>query len=298
MALPRVLVDDVTHAVPADFGILSPAATVVYDSTTHWAAGFGYETLDCNTTVRLSSLCSAASGVIAVEPGDPDLRWRDTLPFNIETEFTASTMGTRNLDFEARAQQRMEACQQKAVEFEFWTGALARQEQDQWTADGNTDTVPTRFLASDSAVDLTPTAGTAVKVKHGLALLEQALGDCGCGVRGTIHTTRGTASALGLSASDAVLRTTLGNVVIAGSGYTGSGPDGTQPTGTAAWMYATGPVTVRLGAITATPGRPNRSQSVDISRNEVQVFAERPAAVTWDTCCHYAVLVDLSLDYS
>lgn len=294
MGLPRVPVADATTAVPSDFGILSPAATVVSEAGTHWAAGFSYESLDCGTSVHLSSICSAASGTDPIV-GDPDTRWRDYLPFSIEVSFACTTWGT--LDYEAIAQARLEAAQQKAIEHEFWTGELAKLEQAQWDLDGVAETFPNRFLASTDSVDVTPTPGTAVKPRYGLALLEKALGDCGTGVRGTIHATRDVASALNLPASNAVLKTPLGNTVIAGSGYTGSGPDGTIPSGQAAWMYATGPVTVRLGDITAIPGS-NRAQGTNIAINEVKVYADRPAAATIDGCCMFGVLVDLSLDYS
>lgn len=289
MALPRVPVTDVTVAVPAPFGILSPAATVIEDSSPHWTAGFEYESLDCGTTVRISSICTAATGVTQIA-GDPDDRWRSYHPFVIETSFECTTFG--GLDYEEYARKRLEACQQKSIEREFWTGELAKQED----AANGADAWPNRYLASTNATDVTPTAGTPVKPKYGLALLEQALADCGCGVLGTIHTTRGTASALGLAGADATLMTTLGNRVIAGSGYTGTGPNGSAPAGTAAWMYATGPLTVRLGSVNATPD--TRAQSVNTSNNSVKVYADRAAAVTWDTCCHFAVLVDLALDYS
>lgn len=290
MAFPRSTVVDVTKASPSSFGILSPAATVVEDSSTHWTSGFEYETLDCGTSAQISTICTGTTPVESIAP-DPDAEpWESYLPFAVEVDFSCTTLGMNGSDYERRALDRLQACQQKVIEREFWTGELARKEQ---LSDEN---FPNRFLASTGATDLTPSAGVAIKPKFGLALLEDALGSCGCGVTGTVHMTRGTASSLGIAASDAVLKTPLGNSVIAGAGYDGSGPDNVLPSGTTRWMYATGPLTVRLSApeVRATESR----QFVDSSVNKATLHADRVAAVTWDTCCHYGVLVDLSLDYS
>lgn len=190
----------------------------------------------------------------------------------------------------------LEACQSKAVEIEFWEGRLTTAAE---TEAANPDVyTANRFLTNGEAEDVTPTPGTAIKPKYGLALLEGALAAAGCGVRGYIHVPPSLASALGLKDmdSDGVLQTKLGNYVVVGAGYTGTGPNGQAPAGSSLWMYATGPVFVRLGDVSVTPG--DKVQSVDTSINKIQVSAERPASVVWDGCAHFAVLVDLGLDYA
>jgi hypothetical protein len=296
MAYDNGLVTDLTASEPALYGVLSPAASVVTDTSSDWARGVEFETLNCATNIRLSAICSTASSVEVVEAVDGRL-YSKYMPFAIETDFQCSTFGFEHRDYEGVARDFMEAAQQKAIERELWTGASAKLQSAVWNSGQHGgDAFPNRWLASPSAVDVTPTPGTAVKVKYGLALLEAALGTCGAGIRGTIHATRGVASVLNLKDKNGALRTSLGNTVIAGAGYTGSAPNGTAPTGTQVWMYATGPVSVRLGPITATPDQ--RRQSVDLSNNTVKVYATRPAAVSWDSCCHYGVLVDLALDYA
>lgn len=296
MATDNGLVEDLSVEEPADYGVLSPAATVIYDNSSDWSRGVDFETINCATNVRLSAICSTASGVDVVT-ADGGALYRRYMPFSIETDFSCSTFGFQHRDYEGVARGFMEAAQQKAVEHELWTGELSKQQAAVWnTTQHAGDTFPNRWLASSDAVDVTPTPGTAVKAKYALALLEDALGDCGAGIKGTIHATRGVASVLGLKDKNGALRTTLGNLVIAGAGYTGSGPNGTNPSGTQVWMYATGPVSVRLGPIVATPDR--RNQSVNLANNTVQVYAARPGAVSWDSCCHFAVLVDLALDYA
>lgn len=291
-----VSIVDTTRAEPAQFGLLSSATTLIEDSNPHWIDEFDYATLDCVADVTLSSICNTATVVTAVERGNDSLS-RTYVPFEVITSFQCSTMGLTPGDIEKIARDSAEACLQKALEFEFWTGSLAKEaaEDGSWDA-GTRGVFPNRFLASPDARNVTPTPGTGVKSKHGLALLEQALADCGCGSKGTIHATRGVASALGIKGKDNVLVTNLGNLVVAGVGYSGTGPDGTPAPAGSAWMYATGPITVRVGEVSVVQDKV--SQSIDIKNNTAKYIVSQPAAITWNSCCHAAVLVDLSLDYS
>lgn len=280
-------------AEPASFGLLSPAATVVIDNDPHWTSGFDYETLDCAADVTLRDICNTGVSVSGVEPEGSEL-WRNYQPFAIETGFKCSTMSRSPEEVERITTDRATACIQKALEHEFWSGALAKAAAEEYPEDRGE--YPNRYLASTGAADVTPTPGTAVKTKHGLALLEGALARCGCGIKGTIHVTREVGSALAPKNENGTLQTPLGNTVIAGPGYDGTGPNGSQPTGAQVWMYATGPVTVRLSDITTV--QDERSQAVNIKNNEIFYLVDAVGAVTWNSCCHYAVLVDLSLDYA
>lgn len=295
MATDNGLVSDQSVAKPSAFGLLSSAASVVTDTSANWRSGIDFETVNCKAHVRLSAICSTADSVDVVTPEDGPM-FRRYMPFEIETDFPCSTFGFKHVQYESIAAEFLKLAEQKAIEHELWTGELSKAQEAVWNAGQHGgDEFPNRWLAHPDATDVTPTPGTPVKVKYALALLEDALGDCGVGIEGTIHMTRGVASAMNLKARDGKLVTSLGNTVIAGAGYDGSGPNGTAPTGTQVWMYATGPVSVRLGEVTATPG--DRTQAIDTANNSVRVYASKPAAVSWDSCCHYAVLVDLALDY-
>lgn len=290
------IVTDVAKAEPADYGLLNPAVTVITDDSPHWINGFSYPTLECSTEVTLRAICNNTVSVSAVEAGGTGL-YGKTIPFAIETSFKCSTMGMTPQEVEDIARDRLEVCTPKALEYEFWTGSLARAA----AADASWDELedgpyPNRYLASDDSIDVTPTPGTGVRAKHALALLEGALADCGCGVKGMVHVTHEVASVLNIKGTDGVMKTALNNVIIAGAGYTGSGPGDVAPGAGKVWMYATGPVTVRLGAQDVFPTK--TGQSVNIATNETLITAERPGAATWGSCCHYAVLVDLSLDYA
>jgi hypothetical protein len=277
---------------PSRFGLLNSETLV--DADGDWrGGGISLEPITCNTDVRTVATCDNDVEVVSNEP-DGEVQYY--VPFTVETKYTCSTFGFNANNYKDKARAALELCQGKAVEHEFWTGELSDLDP---SVDEARDNAPNanRRLASLDAIAVAP-SGTPLKPRHGLALLEQALADCGCGARGFIHATRGVVSTFAdyLEQENDTLVTPLGNVVIAGAGYTGSGPNGNVPSGTQAWMYATGQVSARLGAVEVTPD--DLSEATNTRINEVSFVADRFAAVTWDGCCHYAVLVDLSLDYS
>lgn len=292
---------DATPVEPALYGLLSPATTVVEETDDHFANGFDYETIECGATVRLSSLCAGMTSVSAVNPSGGPL-YRHYFPFTVDTTFKCSTMGTSPDEVREIAGKYLRVAVQKGAELELWAGALSKAAEATTSYDEVlSGPYPNRYLAASTAVDKTPTPGTGVKARYAVALLEKALADTGIGIRGTLHIPRDVASVLnfkpkGDDDENGYIVTNLGNYVVAGSGYTGTGPTGVHPGVGKAWVYATGPVTVRLGETYIVPDK--NSQAVDISINTTQYFASQVAAVTWNSCAHFAVLVDLSLDYS
>lgn len=264
------------------YGLLSLQDPTV-DNEPHWVGGFYYESLACSTELNILDVCGGQDPINVVTP-NRDFLTQFYQPFTLEAIDFCSTFGYKQHDVEARALAALEAGTQKGLEYEFWTGTAAQ-------ANAYVDN---RYLASTSSVDVTPTPGTPVKIRYGLAMLERALAGCALGTKGTIHMTHDVASAMNSKVVGDHLESPVGNYIVAGSGYTGSGPDGTMPT-TGQWMYATGNVTVRIGDSQILGDK--MSQQVDRSVNTWEVHAERPAAVTWDGCCAFAVLVDLALEY-
>ncbi len=274
---------------PAPYGLVNPKTLV--DESERWEGGFTQESSACNSTVQVLDLCNTnASAVVKEAEGGRALP--DYKPFAVQTILGCSTMGGARLDWEAEALEALELCTSKAVEHEFWRGDLAQAA----IADGDTG-YPNRYLANGEAVVLNPTPGTPIKIRHGLALLEGALADAGCGSRGMIHAPTSIASVLPGKDVDGVLQTAIGNYLIAGTGYDGSGPGLPDPQlGTRMWIYATGQVSVRLGKKEVAPG--SVAEFTDIATNTIGISAERAASVVWDGCAHFGVLVDLSLDYA
>lgn len=277
--------------MPSRYGLLNSKTLV--DDGQRWEVAFNQETEACNMQIRLLDICSTSVTASAVEPAG-DRQLGEFRPFAVQTTVKCSTAGFGAHDYVAQARRALEVSQGKGIELEFWEGKIAQAV----SADNPGNPSPNKYLADSDAVDLTPTPGTAIKVRHGLAILEKAIGDTSFGGAGTIHVTRDVASALPIrdKDDDGIFVSPLGNMVIAGTGYTGVGPSGSTTPSGGVWMYATGPVFVRLGDVTVTPGK--MSQSVDTGVNSISVSAERPAAVVWDGCIQYAVLVDLSLDYA
>jgi hypothetical protein len=273
----------------APFGILSPATTTYHESDSFWTSGLTYENLDAGVVVVNGSIMgvSPAESVTVIDNSASKELFKTYYPFDVKASVKVSTMGTNPADIEASAKRALDIVTQKAVEAEFWNGDVAKL----LTTDNDN-----RYLASAQSVDVTPTPGTAVKTRYGLALLEQAISNSPAGAMGLIHAPRDVASTLLLDKDGTTLRTSLGTPVVAGVGYSKKGPTGAVAGTGKAWMYATGPVSVRLGPTIVTPG--NLNQAIDIRINNVEYFVDRSAAVTWSTTTSYAVLVDLTLDYA
>lgn len=255
----------------------------------HWIGGFTYESRLCSTTINMIDVCDGSQKVNIITASAPASAYstfnRTFQPYTIEAVETNTSFGFEARRIQDRAVMALEAATQKAIEYEFWTGATAK-------ALGYTGN---RYLASSEAQDITP-GGTPVKARYGLALLEQALATCSLGTRGVIHAPHSVASAmLPMPEYEGHLVTPIGNYIVAGSGYPGTGPDGTLPS-TGTWLYATGAVQTLVGPTEVFA--PEQVQTLDRDKNTFQARAHRAAAAVWDGCCTFAVHVDLTLDYS
>lgn len=142
------------------------------------------------------------------------------------------------------------------------------------------------------ATDVTPTPGTAVPVRHGVALLE-GIAAANYGGVPILHMARSTAT-IAFSErvldhdSDFTITTMQGALVANGGGYElNLGPDGTPAPAGQAWMYVTGAVTVVRGPVVT-----NRVLAAGEHLNLQQALAERLVAVSAE-CIKYAVLVEL-----
>ena len=273
----------------APYGILSPATTTYDHSDSFWNSGVTYENLDAGVVVANGSILGAnpIETVTVIDNSASKEHFKTYYPFDVKASIKVSTMGTNPSEIEASAKNALDIVMQKAIEIEFWNGDIAK------LLDSANDN---RYLASAQSVDVTPTAGTGVKVRYGLGLLEEALGNASLGSAGVIHVPRVVGSVLKLHNDGKKLLTPLGNSVVSGIGYSKKGPTGVVAGANNAWLYATGPVSVRIGPTVVTPGKLN--QAVNTQINDIEYFVDGSAAVTWSTTNSYAVLVDLTLDYA
>ena len=150
-----------------------------------------------------------------------------------------------------------------------------------------TGVVTNPFLA-DAAHTLTAAGATATKPLAALSYLEEEIGETG--KQGMIHATPPVASQwFDQTREDIPLVTNLGTRVASGGGYQGATPSGrAAATAGQSWVYATGPVEVRLAAVQVM----DIKEVLDRSNNDVTFRAERYVLVTWDTQLQAAILVD------
>jgi hypothetical protein len=157
------------------------------------------------------------------------------VPWVLVAEDSCSTFGFDERDFKGRATRLLNNGQDYGLEHEFWTGALAQTEG--W---------PNQYLTQITN-DLTPEDGCTVK--RGQQLLQDYLRTSGFGGRGMIHCEASTMPGLiyaTVNPGDEQIQDLLGNHIVAGSGYPGTGPGGSSTDAGTTWMYATPLVAVRV----------------------------------------------------
>jgi hypothetical protein len=156
-----------------------------------------------------------------------------------------------------------------------------------------------RFLADGNGTF--PNGDTVTSVVNGLGILEGEIAKSG--KQGLIHCSPMAATAMRdrftVDNKTGVLRTINGIVVIPDFGYVlGATPLGhTDPAATQEWMYATGPVEIRRGAMFTTPETVEEALdrgtgATNGKANSITYRAERYYLVDWDTEVQAAVLVD------
>lgn len=262
----------------APYGILGSAVDVRGFNSDSWLDRFTYETPDARIAIAVGDMVDVRNTqtVTASPNGD---KWREFQPYNVQVAVVASSFADDYDGLDKSVKSYIRAALQKAIEREFWNGV---------TASTLTDGEGNRWLNSGAAVVAQlPGALAPVKPKVGLALIEQALGASTIGARGTIHTPRAIASIIGLDNDEQTLYTNLLTPVVAGGGYQMDAGAST------AWIFGTGPVTVRHGKPVV---RGNEAESFDRKNNTFRVVYDIPVAVTWSTSELQAVRVDLSLE--
>src|SRR5262245_41655025 len=137
-----------------------------------------------------------------------------------------------------------------------------------------------------------------VSPRVGLSYLDNAIGER-TAREGMIHSTPAVVDAWGDNRAteddEGVLRSPAGTPIVSGSGYIGAHPVGggglPGPGDTTDWVFATGPIQVRIEA----QPRTRIEESLDRNDNSVVVRAERYVLAEWDTALQVGVLIDWSL---
>ncbi len=263
-------------------------------SGTHWQQGVTWtERCPAGDTTYDECLTVTGTGAPpapAAKTGNVTQTTRGATPFTVYAQFECSPVGLA--DAATVGSDALARVEQHQVETAFWTG----------TAGGQTVAFP--HLAADAEVVdaqdivLQPTAAPAVTgaadVAHALGVLEQELADCYRG-QGLIHVPRvalPTLAAWKLARVDegGRLVTPGGNLIVAGGGYTGSGPDGTAPAAGTSWIYATGAAFGYRSDVYVSPVR----ESLDRSTNTLHMLAERTYVIGFE-CCLLAAHIALGV---
>lgn len=205
-------------------------------------------------------------------------------PFAVIARDSCSSFGWRAAEYEARARRKLAAVETTMIEKEWWGGALV----------GSLN----RNLADPTA----SIVGYGLGLRLALAALQQAISDGRAGL-GMIHARPIVVMqwySLGLLRWDqGKLRTAMGTPVIAGTGYTGAGPNGEVPANGTEWAYATDTVVVERWPVVVYPDADDEgdriAQATDRAANLVEFRAERMAAVKWSACVHAAAEVNISI---
>lgn len=148
--------------------------------------------------------------------------------------------------------------------------------------------VATNPFLADANHTLTAAAAAATAPLAALAYLEEEIGETG--KQGMIHATPPVVSRWFDQTREVMpLITNVGTHVVSGGGYQGATPSGrAAATAGQSWVYATGPVEVRLGEVAVL----DIKEVLDRSNNDVTFRAERYVLVTWDTQLQAAILVN------
>lgn len=286
--MARQLIDLPTVFTALPYGLWDTIQTPGSDGT-HWQSGVTWVER-CPTGDTTYDECISVTGVGA--PPEPPVKTanveqsiRGALPFTVHAEFECSPVGLAGA--EAIASDALARVEQTQVETAFWTG----------TAGGQPVVFP--HLAADTEVldgdvVLQPVASPAVTgadVAQALGALEQELADCYKG-QGIIHVPRAalpTLDAWNLARDDGNghLVTLAGNLIVAGTGYTGSGPDGTAPAEGTTWIYATG----AAWGYRSDPYVSQLPDSLDRTSNTLRMQAERTYVIAFECCLLAAHIV-------
>jgi len=259
----------------------------------HWQNGVTWiERCPTGDTTYDECLSVTGTGAPPAPPAKTSNVTQDTrgaLPFTVIAEFHCTPVGLA--DAQNIARDALTRVEQQQVEAAFWTGTAAGQQ------------VVFPHLAADTEVEdgdvvLQPVASpvvTGADVAHALGELEKELADCYKG-QGLIHVPRTALPTLAawnlVRVDDASGRlvTPSGNLIVAGGGYTGSGPDGAAPGAGTSWIYATGAAWGYRSDVYFTQVR----DSLDRSSNTLRMQAERTYLISFE-CCLLAAHIALGV---
>jgi hypothetical protein len=253
--------------IPPTISLLTSVA-VIDETDERWVNGFAYAPESPYMASPIFDLCdhSYEKNVTAASPPITGQ------PYGIVANDTCSTFSYKWRDYAARATRLLMANESWVIARELWTNTLG---------------LNTCFTNAPSIVDATPGSG-AVSLTLALAYIEQAYADYAPGVRPYIHMRPYAITAIaGRTGAGEYIRkegnrryTTMDSLIVADTGYPGTGPAGQAVGADSEWIFATSPVVVRHSPISVIPN--NLSEATLRRENQVTFYAERAAHASFD----------------
>lgn len=274
-------------ARPPKYGLL-PAAPFINDPDMRWTGGWTFLPEGCGLGGSNPWNCAGDTAAM-VPPAGPHTVEGD--PIWVWAADACSSFGFAARDWQGRAQRQLAATESYQIAREFWDGANT-------IISGG----PTRYLAGPNAESDTLTTAPATPL--------DAIGDISAGLafylkgqQGMIHCTP---QMLDHLATNNIIKqvgnlwvSSMGHIVVADAGYSGSGPDNT-PASTSQWIYGTPMIQIRLGPVDVIPetldGAKQLARAFKFTTNDVAVFAGRLAGYQWAAeCAHVAAEVNIAI---
>ena len=275
---------------PTRHGLIDSAfPSPVVPGDTRWENGFGFVPEACAEPESWVIPCvgpgSPAVGATRTPQRGPlddgFLQWR---PYVIRVPFKCDAQQLQSIDFEARARRIFEQGESKLMETEFYRGDAAGYQ----ASVTNPLAVPHNLTLTRGGTDLSGGAPGGIAPSVAIRMLIQAAAQAPGSPRAMIHATPMVAMAWVQGGSvvegrDGRLVTTVGgHTVIAGTGYTGEGPDNVAPlpSDVIHWAWITTPVYWLRGSEIEV------LRSVDRAANDAEVIVQRTACAYFDGCLH------------
>lgn len=262
------------------------------EAPAHWQQGVTWVER-CAQGSTTYDECISVTGV--GEPPEPPAKidnvlqvFRGATPITVFARFDCSPVGIG--DAEQAAVEALERVEANRLEESFWTGSVGGQSVAFPHLAANMEVGDTEGIVLQTVAAV---CVTGVDIAHALGEIENCLADCQSG-QGVIHIppeALPTFLAWNLAIrQDDALFSPAGHQIVVGTGYPGTGPDGSDPPEGSTWIYATGPMFGYRGEVFFTRER----ESFDRAENTMQMIAERTYVIGWE-CCHFAALVNLGV---
>lgn len=238
-----------------------------------WEGGFAWQPERCITSQGFGPCEDPDAPDFDPEGGEVQYHF----PVGYRVRNYCSTIGGP-LD-EERVRRQAEAVASFEIAKELWTGATSAANPGVDPTDGVTPLVNAHLASTDA----TTVVGTGTFAER-LGQLEEAARVAANGQQVFLHVPIHLITPVAnlLTRRGQTLYTALDSVVVADAGYPGTSPAGAA----GAWIYATGPVAVRMTEIDLEF---DPTATIDRRINRQEIWAGRLFAAIFDPCVHLAM---------